>query len=359
MKNIFKIIFVIIGTLIGAGFASGQEMYIFFYSYGINGIFGLILSSVFIGIIIYKTLGIIFQYDISNYKEFINLIIKGKSKKEYLNIKNILNIVINIFILITFFIMIAGFGAYFEQQIKINHFIGSSILALLCFFVFKSNVKGLVRVNEILIPILILLIVLIGGLNFSKINITNVISDISFKASSGWIISSLLYSSYNSILLIPTLITLKNYIKNKKSVLIISLISTIIILILSVVLFFILSNIDIDISQLEMPIVYVIEKIFKGLIIVYGFIIISSIFTTSISLGTSFLQNVIKNKKSYTHFAFIMCITSVVVSNFGFANLVNLLYPIFGYLGFFQILKILVTNIDINKSRKKLLQKKQ
>ena len=48
MKNIFKIIFVIIGTLIGAGFASGQEMYIFFYSYGINGLRRLILSSVFL-----------------------------------------------------------------------------------------------------------------------------------------------------------------------------------------------------------------------------------------------------------------------------------------------------------------------
>lgn len=358
MKNIFKIIFVIIGTLIGAGFASGQEMYIFFYSYGINGIFGLILSSFFMGIVIYKTLGIILKYDISSYKEFINLIINKKSKKEYLNIKNILNIVINIFILITFFIMIAGFGAYFEQQIKINHFIGSSILALLCFFVFKSNVKGLVRVNEILIPILIILIVLTGILNFSKININNVINDISIKASSGWIISSLLYASYNSILLIPTLITLKNYIKNKKNILIISLIATLIIIILSIILFFILTNIDIDISQLEMPIVYVIQKMFSGLIIVYGFVIISSIFTTSISLGTSFLQNVVKNEKSYTLIAFIMCITSVVISNFGFANLVNLLYPIFGYLGFLQIFKIFITKLDINKSKKKLLQKK-
>lgn len=36
MKNNFKIISVIIGTLIGAGFASGQEIYLFFFNYGIN-----------------------------------------------------------------------------------------------------------------------------------------------------------------------------------------------------------------------------------------------------------------------------------------------------------------------------------
>ena len=30
MKKVFKAVFVIIGTLVGAGFASGQEIYLFF-----------------------------------------------------------------------------------------------------------------------------------------------------------------------------------------------------------------------------------------------------------------------------------------------------------------------------------------
>ena len=34
MKNIIKIVFVIIGTLVGAGFASGKEIYSFFFIYG-------------------------------------------------------------------------------------------------------------------------------------------------------------------------------------------------------------------------------------------------------------------------------------------------------------------------------------
>ena len=33
MKNCIKIALVIIGALIGAGFASGQEIYLFFFSY--------------------------------------------------------------------------------------------------------------------------------------------------------------------------------------------------------------------------------------------------------------------------------------------------------------------------------------
>ena len=86
-----------------------------------------------------------------------------------------------------------------------------------------------------------------------------------------------------------------------------------------------------------MPIVYVVSKMLNLLKYLYGFVIVASIFTTSISLGISFLQNVSKNKKSYTQISAIMCITSVFVSQFGFANLVNLLYPIFGYLGIAQI----------------------
>ena len=38
IKNIYKITFVIIGTIVGAGFASGQEIYTFFNKYGLNRI---------------------------------------------------------------------------------------------------------------------------------------------------------------------------------------------------------------------------------------------------------------------------------------------------------------------------------
>ena len=41
----FKIIFVIIGTIIGAGFASGKEILTFFNVYGYYGLFGLLISN--------------------------------------------------------------------------------------------------------------------------------------------------------------------------------------------------------------------------------------------------------------------------------------------------------------------------
>ena len=342
MSNILRVVFVIIGTLIGAGFASGQEVYLFFYSYGIKGIIGIFISSIMMGIIIYKTLILVKENDINNYKDLLNLLIKKEDKKNFLNIKKTINIVINMFILITFFIMIAGFGAYFEQEIGINSLIGSSVLAILCFIVFRTNQKGVVKVSEILVPILIVFITIISILNLKDFDINNIKNYFINNKSYNFLLSSIVYCSYNSILLIPVLITLKNYINNRRKVISISVISTIIIVLLSISLFFILTKVDVDISKLEMPAVYVVSRMSKIFVIIYGFIIQGSIFTTAVSLGNSFLQNVSKNKKSYTHIAVIMCITSIAISKIGFSNLINFLYPIFGYLGIIQIVRLIL-----------------
>lgn len=347
MKKILKVVFVIIGTLIGAGFASGQEIYTFFFSYGLEGLIGIFISSLILGIVIYKTLKIVKDYKITTYKEFLEVFIKPNASNNFLNFKNIINIIINIFILITFFIMIAGFGAYFEQELGINKLIGSIILATLSYIVFLTSINGVVKVNEILVPILIIFITIIGVINIINIDLVNIENYVVKINKSNGILSSILYASYNSILLIPVLITLKDYLKDKKQIKIISILTTVITLVLATMLFLLLIKVDVNIEQLEMPIVYVVSNMFRGLKTIYGFIILGSIFTTSISLGTSFLQNTSKNKKTYTQIAVIMCITSVVVSQIGFSNLINSLYPIFGYLGLIQIGVIAFKNINV------------
>lgn len=107
------ILFTIIGALIGAGFASGQEIYLFFYRFGKNGILGIILCSIILGYVINKTLKIIYENEISTYSDFLNYIFFNKT---YLT--NVTNIIINIFLGMTFFIMISGFGTYFYQEFR-------------------------------------------------------------------------------------------------------------------------------------------------------------------------------------------------------------------------------------------------
>lgn len=341
MKNVLKVVFVIIGTLIGAGFASGQEVYLFFFSYGMKGLIGILISSIIIGVVIYSTFNILNKYKINTYKDFLNILIPKNTK-----LKIIANFIINIFILITFFIMIAGFGAYFEQEIGINRLIGSLILAIITFIVFMTSIKGVVKVNELIVPILIGFIFIIGIISIKNIHILNLENYVIRTNYTNFALSAVLYSSYNSILLIPVLITLNNYVKNKKQIFYISFISAIVTILLSVIIFLLLVRVDVDISKLEMPVVYVVSNMFKILRYIYGVIILGSIFTTAISLGVSFLQNMAKNKKGYTQISIIMCITSVIISKFGFSNLVSLLYPIFGYLGLIQILRLCVIKIS-------------
>lgn len=331
MKEIFTITLLIIGALIGAGFASGQEIYSFFYAYGSSGILGIIVTCSLIGLLIYKSLQIIYYNNIENYSEFLRVFIKNDK------VVAVINNIMNILLLVTFYIMIAGFGAYFQQEFEINKIIGSAILATLSAIVFFTSVKGVLKVSEFIVPVLLIFIIWIGGINLFTINMDTKV----LAVKSGWLLSSISYCSYNMILLIPVLISIKKQIKYKSNIKYIALCCGILMMTMSMLIYMLLIRTDIEISTLEMPIVYVIRTFFAKYKVVYAFIILASIFTTAISIGIGFLQNISKNERSYPQFVIFMCITSLLVSKIGFSKLVNLLYPFFGYLGIIQIFAIL------------------
>lgn len=332
-------IFTIIGSIIGAGFASGQEIYLFFFKYGIKGLYGLIICSSLIAYVIYKVLNISYENNIDTYYDFLKKIFNyNKGKKKYFNIIYMNNIIVNIFLLVTFFIMIAGFGAYFEQELGISKIIGSMLIAILSFVVFKTDIKGLTRLNTIIIPILILCMCILGIKNINNFKLINI--DSQNVNNYIWLIKSITYCSYNIILLVPVLVNLKGYTKNKKSILVVSISAGLIFFILSICVFLMLSNSNLSLENFEMPVIYIIKKFFPNFKIVYGMVIMISIFTTATSVGISFLENYRKNENNYTHIAIIMCIIGVIFSNFGFSNMVKVIFPVFGYVGILQILLI-------------------
>lgn len=329
MKNILKVVFVIIGTIIGAGFASGKEIYLFFGIYGENGILGIIISQILIGLIIYKVLIISKKERIKNYQELTNNIIKNKK------INEIIRIIINIFLLISFYVMIAGFSAYFSQELKIPNVIGTIIISVLCYLIFMGNIDRLIQVNTLLIPLLIILILILANKNIDAF--TNINQKMLQNNLQNSIWNAILYSSYNSITLIPIVVSLKKYIKNKKQIAIISILCTLILTILAIAVFGLILKIEMDINQIELPTVYVAGmsgKIYKYL---YGLIILVAIFTSAISAGYSILEKYTSKLKKYKIISITLCVSSVLVSKIGFSNLINILYPVFGVLGIVQI----------------------
>ena len=330
MIEVISITLVIIGALIGAGFASGQEIFSFFYIYGKNGIYGILIMSILIGIFIYKSLKIIYQKQVYNYNDFLNLFIKNTK------IRNVILWIVNVLLLVSFYIMVAGFGAYFEQEIGINRIIGSIVLNLLCVIVFFSNIKGVLKASNFIVPFLIFFIFFIGIKNIVQIRTIDF-----YQMKNNWILSMLIYNSYNFILLMPVLISLKKQITKEKNIKKVSILVTIIILILSISIFFLLLNANIkEIENQEMPIVYIISNYFNKYKKIYAFIVLASIFTTAISVGIGFLQNISKNSNSYPQFVLFM----LLMSNIGFSKLLNFIYPVFGYIGILQIVIIFFIN---------------
>ena len=135
---------------------------------------------------------------------------------------------------------------------------------------------------------------------------------------------------------------MKEFIKKKTDIKYIAYIVTTIVIILLSIVYMLLINIDVDINKLEMPAVYAINRICPIMKNIYGVIILISIFTTAISLGISFINNTSKNKKQFSTIGLLICSTAILFSKIGFANLVNLLYPILGMLGLVQVTLMVV-----------------
>lgn len=245
--GIFKCIFVIIGSIIGAGFASGKEIYSFFFIYGDKGKIGVVISLLLIGCIIYKSLKIIKKYEVNNYDEFLKIIIKSENKK----IEFFINFIINTFLLITFFVMCAGYSAYFYQEFKINLSVSGIIISIFSYLILNKNIKGIILLNSVLIPLIIIILFIIGIKSYGNIE-----NNIYYIENNKWIIKAILYASYNTVTLISILIPMKKFLNKNKDIFRISFISTMIILLMAQIIYMLLLSIKADINSMELPAVY-------------------------------------------------------------------------------------------------------
>ena len=331
-KNNIKIISIIIGTLIGAGFASGKEIYLFFAQYGLYGIIGLFFSNFLIGFIIYKTFLIIKNYNINNYSCFLDLLL-GQNK-----FKKIFIFLINLFLLFTFFIMISGFNSFFKQELNIPKIITCFFICFLCFYIFSKNVSSILNINFILIPFLIFIIFLFGFLDFPKINLIDYYFKLNNTNFIYCILKCILYTSYNCLILIPILISLNNYLKNKNQFIFLGFFSFLFLFILSFIIFNFIILIN-DANIVEIPIINSIKNFSIIQQNIYGFVIGIAIFTSAISSGFAFINN-LKIKNNFI--LFCICFFPLFLLNISFSFLVNLIFNIFGYIGLFQIIFIIL-----------------
>lgn len=354
MKNIIKTVFTIIATLVGAGFASGKEIYSFFFQYGKGGILGIFISSLIISLTSYKVLKICYSNNINTYQEFCIYIIKrltqNKSKNSIINTSIFINNIINIFLLISFYVMISGFSSFMYQEFNINKIIGSLIIIFLCYIAFRKNIDSLVKISNVLIPIFIILLIYISSKNLEILNnYNNTFPTFKTLRIIYPIIKSILYGSYNCILLIPVLITLKNLITNSNIIYLTSVITYVVIVLLSMCVFNILLLGNYVIFSLDMPLIEIVKRYGNFIRIIYLFMIGSSIYTTAISTGCAFLNGC--NSKNYKRNSIIICLSAIFVSQISFSVFVELLYPVLGIIGLIEITAIFSSIFTFNKCK--------
>lgn len=113
--------------------------------------------------------------------------------------------------------------------------------------------------------------------------------------------------------------------------------------VLSIIIYLLMNTFFSKIKNVELPIIYIANTLGAFGKYVYGIVILIAIFTTAVSAGYGFLTNITKSKKIYLRLATVICLISIVIGQLSFSNLINILYPVFGYLGIIQIIFILIS----------------
>lgn len=351
MKNSIKNVFVIVASIIGAGFASGREIYSFFFIYEKCGVWGILLSNLIISLVVYRVLSICKEKRINSYFNFCDCIVKNNKFCSLF-----LNKIVNNFLLISFFIMVVGFAGVLQQEFGFYRIIGAVLIIIFNYIFTRRNEEGLIKLSNYLIPIyFIFLVIIISKMNIFSNFIFNKkeICNYQIGIIDNWIVKSVLYASYNCVIIIPVLVILSAKIKNEKSIIKISIINFFVLIFFSLSIFGILLKGDSFLYQLEMPVVAVIAKVGEVYRLIYIFLIIVSIATSIISTSLGFLNNISDNSKKFKRNLIIISLFALPISYIKFGDLVNYLYPVMGFIGIIELLFLIDFRRHIIKIHKR------
>lgn len=327
-------------TIIGAGFASGQEIMQFFAIYDIGGFYGIILSGILFSVIGYIVLDKVYTERIKGYNEFL-----FPTVGQFLG--HIMEFIITFFMLAVFCIMVAGISSIMYESFSLPFGIGVIITATLCFFIMLGDMRGIVFISSIITPILIIGIVYVGIFIVLEKDVSVFNSAVSIKTiTDNWFVSSLSYVGYNSLISVVILCSLLPYLNSRKTAVIGGIFGGVFLGGIAVLLNFVIYLFIPEVLSMEVPILGILSKFDNKLGGFYTIILILAMFTSAITSGHCFIERIIL-KTNFKRWVIAggVCIISVLLSRFGFATLIGKIYPLFGYMGIFMMFIILLNGV--------------
>lgn len=228
--------------------------------------------------------------------------------------------------------MVAGSGAIFKEQLGLSFNIGIIVMIICCFIVFLFSLEGLSFISSILVPLLVIGIVFTSyyiskgeGYDFS------LIEGVKLTSKGNFITSALLYFGANALLIIVVFSSLLPIIDSKKTAILGGLVGGIILYFLAISILNPMLIFYDKVHNLDMPMLQISSFVGEGYRKIYAAILWIAIFTTALANGFGFVNKF--PSKSKMKAIIILCVSAIPLAKFGFANLVGIIYPIFGFAG--------------------------
>ena len=332
--------FLILGAIIGVGFASGKEICVFFFDFEGASLIGLLAFGLLYVYLFFVIQHISEKLRLNTYDEF-NTALFGKLCK-------ITKVVMLINFLITSAGMLAGADYLFKTFFNVNYRIPSIVLSIMTFVLLMGGINKIKLVANIIIP-LMLAVIVINSLH----NITpqNVHMGITTQNSVMAIYYGLLFGVNNFVAAMPMLFETKLKSKGK----LIVILSICVVILLNILVF--ASN---NFST-EMPMFELSANVSVWFYYIYFATLIMALFSTLMICSYNANNIVSKNKKNLFSIAMIVLI-NLILSNFGYEFIVQYLYVVSGIIsGIYVValvLLIIVKLIKLKASKNKKISRK-
>lgn len=323
----FKIAATYIGTIVGAGFATGKEIVQFFSINGLYGFIGIFVSGILFIWIGTKMMLLSIQIQAQSAQDF-NQFLFGKTTG------NIVNFIMLFGLLAVTSVMISGAGATFEEQIGIKRQFGIIITICITLLILSAGLKGVFSINSVIVPIMIIFIIAVSSTTLldSIQNIKNTMPSESWNYK--WITNPLTYTALNIILAQSVLVPLASSINDTKIIKLGGFLGG-----LGLTIMLALSHLTIIsipfFYEYHIPMAEAVKEVNPFFHLFFVIVIIGEIITTVIGnmFGMSRQLHSIFQIKPYT-FVILLLTVCYIVSYIHYSPLLSILYPLIGWISF-------------------------
>lgn len=312
MHNSVKIAMVFTGTVIGAGFASGQEIYQYFGIYGVKGLVGLAFSCLLFGLLC----GMILTKVAAS---------KAYHLETYFGRRlRFVPLLITLYMAVSFCAMVTAVGELFEEQLALPRVWGLLLMCICCYVVLIRGVDGVVYANAVLTPLIIVGILALG----IAAAYTQSQPVFACMSGGGFLWSAVLYASYNALTMVVVLTGIGGLADSKRTAVRAAAAGSLILLAVAGALWYILYCYDV--SAFQLPILAAAERVHQLWKWLYMPVLAAAMFTTAVSSGFGVLTQV---RCGSRRAALLLCAVALLSGMLRFSFIVKYVYGTFGYAG--------------------------